>query len=76
MPYIWLIYVYIATSAPGFATYGQGTGPITLDDLGCIGTEATLFDCSNSGVGNHNCAHSEDAGAVCGGAYLYIPCFI
>ena len=55
----------IADMAPGLATYGQGTGDILLDDLGCTGSETSLFDCSHSGVGTHNCAHSEDAGAVC-----------
>ena len=38
-----------------------------LDDLACVGTEASLFDCTHSGVNIHNCAHSEDAGAVCEG---------
>ncbi len=56
-----------ATSAPSFAAFGQGTGSIVLDNLGCVGTEASLFDCPSNGIGNHNCAHSEDASAICGG---------
>ncbi len=56
-----------ATSAPGQATFGQGTGSIILDNLACVGTENTLFDCQHNGVNIHNCAHSEDAGAVCEG---------
>ena len=57
--------MYTATSAPGVATYGQGSGPILLDDLACTGTETRLVDCPHSGISTHNCAHSEDAGAVC-----------
>ena len=48
-----------------YATFGQGTGPIWLDDVGCTGTEATLGNCQNRGVGIHDCSHSEDAGVRC-----------
>uniref|UniRef100_A0A674ML82 Deleted in malignant brain tumors 1 protein-like n=1 Tax=Takifugu rubripes TaxID=31033 RepID=A0A674ML82_TAKRU len=54
-----------ALSAPPVAFYGQGTGPIWLDDVQCFGNEPALTECRHSGVGNHNCAHSEDAGVVC-----------
>jgi hypothetical protein len=37
-----------------------------LDDLGCSGSESTLYTCSHSGtLYVHNCGHSEDASAVC-----------
>ena len=50
------------------ASFGQGTGPILLDYVGCSGTESTLSDCSHAGIGNvYSCRHSQDAGVVCAG---------
>ena len=54
-----------ARQATSSAHHGQGTGSILLDDLICRGREANLLQCIHSGVGSHNCAHSEDAGAIC-----------
>ena len=56
---------HAAAQARSRAAFGQGTGPILLDNLACTGNEARLFDCPNNGIGIHNCAHSEDAGVVC-----------
>ena len=47
------------------AFFGQGTGAIYLDNVQCTGTELTLLSCSANPIGNHNCAHSEDAGVEC-----------
>ena len=53
----------IALEAPASARFGQGTGPIHMDNVACVGTEAQLADCVYSPT--HNCGHGEDAGVVC-----------
>lgn len=45
--------------------FGQGSGPIHLDDLGCFGDEASLVACVHRGLGENNCNHAEDAGVRC-----------
>ena len=46
-------------------TFGKGTGAILLDDVACVGNEASLSECSHLISGAHDCSHSEDAGAIC-----------
>lgn len=41
--------------------FGQGTGPIHLDDLTCNGQEKRLVECSRYST----CQHDEDAGVIC-----------
>ncbi|KAB0348841.1 hypothetical protein FD754_013698, partial [Muntiacus muntjak] len=59
-----------AVSAPGRARFGRGLGPIALDDVKCVGTEARLWQCLHGGWFSHNCGHHEDAGVVCSAVFL------
>ncbi|XP_051245056.1 deleted in malignant brain tumors 1 protein isoform X2 [Dicentrarchus labrax] len=54
-----------ALSAPQSAHFGEGTGQIWLDNVGCSGSERSLTQCQHRGFGTHNCGHDEDAGVVC-----------
>ncbi|XP_056386619.1 neurotrypsin-like isoform X1 [Hyla sarda] len=47
------------------AYFGEGQGPIHLDNVECNGTENTLAECKKQDSGIHNCWHSEDAGVIC-----------
>ena len=51
----------------GAAIFGQGTVPIFLDDMRCIGNESSLLECGHRGIGQHNCGHHQDASVVCQG---------
>ncbi|XP_075392928.1 soluble scavenger receptor cysteine-rich domain-containing protein SSC5D isoform X2 [Tenrec ecaudatus] len=63
-----------ALAAPGGAFFGEGSGPILLDDLRCRGNESALRLCPSRAWGQHDCHHREDAGAVCDGMPLgYVP---
>ena len=63
----WLsLHLYFATAAVAYsnAFYGQGSGPILMDNVTCTGVESGLINCTFS---NHtsDCRHSEDAGVRC-----------
>ena len=54
-----------ALAASRAAAYGQGSGEIFLDNVGCDGTEDKIADCFHLGVGIHDCEHANDAGVKC-----------
>ena len=54
-----------AISAVGGAEFGEGSGPIQLDNLLCVGNESTLINCSSKLIKQHSCNHSQDAGVRC-----------
>ena len=58
---------YSSARAYGSAAYGQGTGPIWLSRLSCIGNEPSLTECSQLSVGTKICTHSDDASVYCYG---------
>nr|XP_038035101.1 deleted in malignant brain tumors 1 protein isoform X5 [Anas platyrhynchos] len=57
-----------AVSAQGLSSFGQGSGPIWLEGVRCLGTEATLAECPFKPWGLHTCSHMEDASVVCSGS--------
>ena len=55
-------------AAIGLAGFGQGSGPIWLDNVECIGTESTIASCGHLGLNiTRYCSHREGTGVVCFG---------
>ena len=53
-------------TAIGSAGFGQGSGPVLLDNVLCAGDELTLTRCSHLGINvTRSCSHIKDAGVRC-----------
>ena len=56
-----------AIEALRHAEYGEGRGPIWMDNILCTEQDVVLEECDFAGWGIHNCGHSEDASVRCEG---------
>lgn len=48
-----------------YGTSAQGTGPIVLSSVECIGEEMRLLECPNTALDTGTCGHHEDSGVTC-----------
>ena len=55
-----MFYSHVGATALSGSYFGAGTGPINMDDVDCVGTEANLTQCTFTS--NDNCDHRNDAG--------------
>uniref|UniRef100_A0A673B6Z5 SRCR domain-containing protein n=1 Tax=Sphaeramia orbicularis TaxID=375764 RepID=A0A673B6Z5_9TELE len=60
-----------ALKAKSSAFFGEGQGPIWLDDVDCFGNESSLSHCGRIFFEQTGCDHREDAGVVCSGMEDY-----
>ena len=52
--------------------FGQGTGPIFVDNTVCSGNEPRLLNCGYD-TDTTDCTHAEDAGLRCSGRCKFVP---
>ena len=68
----------LSGAAPRYSSYyGRLSGPVLLDSLRCIGSEANILECSHSGIGlvySFCDYHYYDAGVDCPGEQITDAC--
>ncbi|NXX99824.1 LOX3B oxidase, partial [Centropus bengalensis] len=52
------------------ARMGQGTGPVHINEVQCLGTEKSLWSCPFKNITQEDCKHSEDAAVRCNIPYM------
>ncbi|XP_031751061.1 lysyl oxidase homolog 3 isoform X2 [Xenopus tropicalis] len=52
------------------ARMGQGMGPIHMNEVRCVGTEGSLWQCQYKNITEEDCKHSEDAAIRCNTPYM------
>ncbi|XP_078089116.1 scavenger receptor cysteine-rich domain-containing group B protein-like [Mustelus asterias] len=50
-------------------SFAPGVDPIWLDNVECVGTEATISECPTGQRNISNCTHIQDAGVTCSGSF-------
>ncbi|XP_016401775.1 scavenger receptor cysteine-rich domain-containing group B protein-like [Sinocyclocheilus rhinocerous] len=63
----------VAVAVGSSSKFGQGSGPILLDNVDCKGGEMDLSQCRNQGWAVHNCYHYEDVAVTCKGKNVIEP---
>ena len=60
------VYIIILIGATVLSThvFGEGTGPVFLGEVQCIGHEASLLECRHAGIGNHVCGQKVSSGMI------------
>ena len=61
-----LFFIIIDATVYTDTRFGQGTGPIFVDNTGCTGVEPRLLACDYD-THTADCTHAEDAGLRCSG---------
>uniref|UniRef100_A0A8C6SN85 Lysyl oxidase homolog n=1 Tax=Neogobius melanostomus TaxID=47308 RepID=A0A8C6SN85_9GOBI len=52
------------------ARMGQGMGPIYMNEVKCVGTEKSIWNCPFKNITSEDCQHLEDAAVRCNVPYL------
>ena len=67
VPLYAILHLYISADAVAteFHHFGEGSGFIFLDEVGCDGSETSLIQCNHPEFASNNCSHIEDAGVIC-----------
>lgn len=61
---------FFAGGIPTVGSFGSGSGPTFLNNVGCFGSETNILDCWSSGIAIiANCGHAQDVGVVCSGEF-------
>ncbi|KAK7107812.1 scavenger receptor cysteine-rich type 1 protein M130-like [Littorina saxatilis] len=47
------------------AAFGEGNGPVLLDEVRCTRGETDLLECRHLPIGLGDCTHTEDVGVIC-----------
>uniref|UniRef100_A0A672P1F3 SRCR domain-containing protein n=1 Tax=Sinocyclocheilus grahami TaxID=75366 RepID=A0A672P1F3_SINGR len=58
-------------TAKGGAYFGQGSGPVWMNSVDCVGKESSLIQCNIAHWQHNNLDHLHDAGVICSGEIFF-----